>query len=779
MSRLTDFLKLHIWEIPKDNNEKFNYTKAIADNFDKIDKGMKNAVSKFTEPLSYKGSVLNYENLPIINTNGDIYTVTSENKNYIWNGTTWEEYSSNIDLTPIEEQLKTTQITEVAEELSIPNTAPVNGKLDIKSGKSEQETRSGKNKLYIDSGITSQGITTILNEDGSLSVSGKANNTYANLTDFIPCSFSKGTYTYSIDNVIGTNVILRFYDNNNSTLNSYYIGSNNNSVTISLNGNEAYYRLLIPTAVDSEYIFTIYPQLEEGTEATEFEPYGASPSPDYPSDIRNVGDNINLANISEENHTEEINSATIKNSTITFSKNGYTRDVTMYTGTNIGVGDYFKISNLVIGEAYTINYEDDGNFTNIRLYKKDKSTELKRLEGEYTFVAEEHEVYFRTWTTAGVKATLSKVQLKKGSTLIGYSEYGCGSVGLRAENGGNIFNPLKAIICTISNWETTTIPNTTNNTSVTIDENYCLTGTASSYLVLVCPFKFIKGRTIYNKGYAGITIYDNNGKNISLGDNNTYTPSTTFEGYLGIRIEKNAKTDGKYVVFTYNNEISYTPYQEQRVAFPLSKGQLLHKGDYLAEDGIHQVRKTYVITGKESWALDSAADKTNTSLFNLNTVIDENMKLATDDTQHIICNSFITLASYSKDQESIYLNPSSYLRIRINKDRLTSSTSTNFKAYLQEQYANGTPVTVEYELAEEIVTPYTEEQKEAYYQLQHLLMYEGYTSIECIDEIKPDIQVEYSYNNEINTTYGKKIDTLEARIRQLEQMITSQSEVVE
>ena len=79
------------------------------------------------------------EDLPSEAESGNIYSVTSENKNYIYNGTIWVEYSSTLDLTYLENNTKTTQTTEVSEELTIENCAGVKGKLDIKSGKTIQE----------------------------------------------------------------------------------------------------------------------------------------------------------------------------------------------------------------------------------------------------------------------------------------------------------------------------------------------------------------------------------------------------------------------------------------------------------------------------------------------------------------------------------------------------------------------------------------------------------------------------------------------------------------
>nr|DAP90137.1 MAG TPA: Baseplate structural protein [Bacteriophage sp.] len=58
--------------------------------------------------LVYKGSVNNYSDLANIQDvkKGDIYSVSSENKNYIYSDNSWIEYTPQIDLSEINEQIK-------------------------------------------------------------------------------------------------------------------------------------------------------------------------------------------------------------------------------------------------------------------------------------------------------------------------------------------------------------------------------------------------------------------------------------------------------------------------------------------------------------------------------------------------------------------------------------------------------------------------------------------------------------------------------------------------
>ena len=248
-----------------------------------------------------------------------------------------------------------------------------------------------------------------------------------------------------------------------------------------------------------------------------------------------------------------------------------------------------------------------------------------------------------------------------------------------------------------------------------------------------------------------------------LGNNNGDNNINTLVSE--IKIEKGLVATGysEYGCGSTNFKVSNKDNsQSELTSFPFTEGQRLYKDGYLANNGIHNKRKTIVFDGTEDWQLMSYQSKYYFRL-SISDIKASNEGLCS----HLsFIESSLSIINY---ENSIRITDGC---IDISFD-FASMTIDTFKSILAEQYANGTPITLEYGLAEEIVTPYTTEQEEAYYQLQHLLMYEGYTKIECIDEIKPDIQVTYSYNNEINTSYGKKIDTLEERIRQLEKTLTS------
>lgn len=160
----------------------------------------------------------------------------------------------------------------------------------------------------------------------------------------------------------------------------------------------------------------------------------------------------------------------------------------------------------------------------------------------------------------------------------------------------------------------------------------------------------------------------------------------------------------------------YTPYQEQKVDFPLSEGQKLYEGSYLASDGIHHKRKQVVLDGGkyENWAIWTAS-LTNVERFYINLEKPAKYNGAS------LCSHF-RLSSADSDTEHFRWSTSSGMQKQfvIFIDKSKATTVAELKTWLQSN-----PITVEYELSEEEIVPYTTAQQEAYSQLQKLKLYKG------------------------------------------------------
>ena len=170
----------------------------------------------------------------------------------------------------------------------------------------------------------------------------------------------------------------------------------------------------------------------------------------------------------------------------------------------------------------------------------------------------------------------------------------------------------------------------------------------------------------------------------------------------------------------------YEPYKSQIAYFPLAEGQKLYKKSYLADDGIHHKRKQVVLDGTENWALTSTDNQVLTKRFSAN--ITSNMKVGSANTA--LSTHFSVTENATEDKESMYftaLGTVTYIALRISVDKAT--TVEQLKIYLATEYANGTPVIVEYELAEEEIVPYTETQQEAREKLRHFKGLNGENNI--------------------------------------------------
>ena len=195
----------------------------------------------------------------------------------------------------------------------------------------------------------------------------------------------------------------------------------------------------------------------------------------------------------------------------------------------------------------------------------------------------------------------------------------------------------------------------------------------------------------------------------------------------------------------------YEPHQQQTEYFPLSEGQKLMEGSYLADDGIHHTRKQYTFTGNEEIVLSNRQGE-NCARFYINKYDKQNNYITREVCSHFAYDSLAY--KENRDVECITDNlwvPYRLIIFQILKTRLPSIDVPGCKAYLSEQYANGTPVIVEYELAEEEIVPYTETQKEAREKTKNMILYKGTNNISCTGKLK----IKYYTNEEMNEIYAK------------------------
>lgn len=270
-----------------------------------------------------------------------------------------------------------------------------------------------------------------------------------------------------------------------------------------------------------------------------------------------------------------------------------------------------------------------------------------------------------------------------------------------------------------------------SNTSVNLGSRYLSEGTYTISLTNSLP----NNCYIYLGANGSITY--------NIKDKATFT--LTKEQNVPIRLIVKA---GTYSNFTTKIMIEkgmvvtdYEPHQQQTEYFPLAEGQKLMEGSYLADDGIHHKRKQVVLDGTETgWYTLANQTGTNTSYF---AITKSDMKKASI----LICDKFINRATWNTDKEAIQSVIDNYIRLRINTSR--ASTVAELRTWLSNN-----PIRVEYELAEEEIVPYTDDQKEAWEKIKNIILYKGTNHISCTGKLK----IKYYTNEEMNEIYAKKED---------------------
>ena len=185
------------------------------------------------------------------------------------------------------------------------------------------------------------------------------------------------------------------------------------------------------------------------------------------------------------------------------------------------------------------------------------------------------------------------------------------------------------------------------------------------------------------------------------------------------------------IVNSTDTSATYIAHEEQNAIFPFSEGQRLLKNCKLGDTEIIQNRKKIVLDGSENWVFGNKRTKT------INFLLNDFSGYANtgSNSANAICTHFKGKENGADiDEACFWFNGTGGFRIRIEIDEL-ADVSTNekcvesFKSYLAQQYSTGTPVELEYELAEPETAAYTEAQKTAKAEIDKLKTYKGVTYI--------------------------------------------------
>lgn len=290
--------------------------------------------------------------------------------------------------------------------LVIPDSAErVNKRLEL-GGKTEQVQTTGAQLLpfpYVTGDMTKNGVTFAVQEDGGIKVTGTA-------TEFVIFNIAK------ID--FGANSIF-----NNSAGNGKVLSGGKDNVKIEYHGLNKNTYLSIEKGLTVNTV--IYPQLQNGTAATPYEPYTGgkpSPSPEYLQEIKNSG------KWNEEKQKYEVDvKITGKNlfdmnkfiDTCNFTKN---EDGTFIIDKRVERYDCFIPANTILS-IEVLKVEDSTGAAVLELFYEDGKNMYIGFGqvGVKTFLIQKDVVYIKV--LAYRKHEYKYIQLEKGNTATPYEPY--------------------------------------------------------------------------------------------------------------------------------------------------------------------------------------------------------------------------------------------------------------------------------------------------------------------------------------------------------------------
>ena len=301
-------------------------------------------------------------------------------------------------------------------------------------GKSTQATRSGKNLLENktkNSGI-SRGITFTLNGDGSYTLNGTNDGT-GNATVFLsgssnPTTLKAGTY-YTIPTPNGVQIV-------GAKIGGGYFQlapSSTNQFTLN-EDTQAQIYIQVPNGITTTYNnIKVYPMISTTPiTQSDYEPYGVSPSPNYPQEIKTITGNIKVTthgkNLFDMDYVKGsmYGSYTITNNIITFIPSetiAHARIIILIPKEKFIVGQKYTIkangcNRIAVGYSTSVN--DTSNYT----YFGNKAN-VNNISFTYSNIPTDYVcIYiYNTNSTLGTNWTLSEIQLEKNSTATPYEPY--------------------------------------------------------------------------------------------------------------------------------------------------------------------------------------------------------------------------------------------------------------------------------------------------------------------------------------------------------------------
>lgn len=595
-------------------------------------------------------------------------------------------------------------------------------------GKTEQKTYTGKNILDYVSNLkaSSDGLTSVINDDGSITTSGKPSSNYRtilnsiNIIDFLE---DGETYTFSQSKANDKLYMQMNAKKKDGTYSYYSLNDSTKSKQEIIVNKSIYetYTLNIQTGLtsdwgDSPLTITNKYMLCKGTDtvATSFEPYvggQASPSPDYPQEIKNIKGVENIW----------FGGESTTNNGITFTKNNDgSYDI---TGTATASADCINLVNIANAKLKNgINY----------------NLSINKLTNEKVSILTE--AYIENWDshvigpliTSTTLSTNKIINIKDNITRVRYV--------IRVEKGQTV--NIKGLKIQLEEG--------------TVVHDFVPNG--SNYLKLVDRTENLIG--LDNKQYRvnlkkgdKILAVNNGTTNLNLnlytnyGDtarNDFFTIAANSQRSIVIANDSRAIAWGGTLnniawVVKGDKFIPYEPYKSQTINIDLKGNELCSdkeqtlKDELIIENVRAKIIKKYdevVLDGTEDWVYDSTYKYFRCPTF------DFGIQIPVFNANQL-SNYFNITTSWATFRDNINQNLMFSIQntsYKICIRDVSCITAEQFKSKLKSQYDSGTPVKVQYQLAESKVIDLGE---------VDLDLLEGNSTLNLEEDLKSNMSIKY------------------------------------
>lgn len=275
------------------------------------------------------------------------------------------------------------------------------------------------------------------------------------------------------------------------------------------------------------------------------------------------------------------------------------------------------------------------------------------------------------------------------------------------------------------------------NGTATANGTYYMIGGNGSQPLTLKPGNYVLSGGIsgdaWIRMFDGTNYYDTGSSTIK-----SFTLNDEINIWVGLRIKSGTTINATFYpqLEIGSTATSYVPHAEQNISFPLAQGQKLMEEDYLADDGVHHAMSEITINGTETgWK------KYGTEEYYTNTVMADAKKNTSNARLYGFCDKIKT----NNNTELPYwviakANANNGIDIKQIQTYwgFTGSTVEEFTAWLAEN-----PIKLQYLLEEEVIEPYTEEQKTAWEEIKKARTYKNITHISSEDETPAELKIQY------------------------------------